>query len=58
MELGLSGVCIDGDPEIAKGRNPSGHEQTEHLEKAKRAARISVLAETRRLTVPWKRPGK
>jgi len=38
MELGLSGVCIDRDPEITKARSPSNHEQTEHLQKAKRAA--------------------
>jgi len=47
MELGLSGVRINRDPEITKARNTSNHEQAGHLEKADRAAsacpRRSVL---------------
>jgi len=50
MELGLSGVRINRDPEITTARTPGNNEQAEHLEKAKRAAvratEISFGAET------------
>ena len=49
MELGLSRVCIDRDPKMTKAGNPSNHERTERLQKAKRAAsacpRRSVLVQ-------------